>query len=159
MFDSRATHIFSPWNTDQSFPGCNPSRLKDFIVDFYANNALQSQNTDDAFCGFVWSLVVQRPTVRVGTVPPGLTSEVWIAPQASAKRKALLNGEEIVPEAPPKLDIVPDAKSKSLQDLEKQYGDRLRIALDPDAIYATITGSHIRVCPARSHRWSLSNFA
>ncbi|TFK36810.1 hypothetical protein BDQ12DRAFT_633054 [Crucibulum laeve] len=125
--------------------GCNISRLKDFIVEFYAHtNAPHPQNLDDAFCSFVWSLVVQQPTVRVGTIPPGVTPEVWIAPQTSAKRKAKARGEEHVETTPPELDLVPNAKKRTLDDLVQEYGDRLRIALDSDAIYAAITGSHIR---------------
>ncbi|KAG5352707.1 hypothetical protein C0989_000859 [Termitomyces sp. Mn162] len=123
--------------------GCNVSRLRDFIVDFYAHSGTP-QNTDDAFCAFVWSLVAQQPTVRIGTVPPGVTSEVWIAPQISAKRKAKAKGEEHVETTPTQLDIVPGARERSLDDLQKEYGDKLRIAVDPDAIYAAVTGSHIR---------------
>jgi transcription factor C subunit 3 len=98
----------------------------------------------------VWSLVVQQPTVIVGTVPEGITSEVWIAPQLSAKRKAKAKGEEAVEVAPPKLDIVPDAKNRSLEDLRAEYGDNLRIAADPDATYAAVTGTHIRVCSSET---------
>ncbi|KAF5377206.1 hypothetical protein D9615_006321 [Tricholomella constricta] len=123
--------------------GCNVSRLRDFVVDFYTHNGTP-QNPDDAFCAFVWSLVVQQPIVQVGTVPPGVTSEVWIAPQTSAKRKAKAKGEEHVETTPVHLDIVPDARHRTLDDLRKQYGDTLRIAVDSDAIYAAITGSHIR---------------
>ncbi|KAJ7275459.1 hypothetical protein B0H12DRAFT_1087414 [Mycena haematopus] len=125
--------------------GCNVSRLRDFIVDFYAHGTnTTAQNADDSFCAFVWSLVVQQPTVVVGTMPQGVTSEVWIAPQNSAKRKAKAKGEEPIEVAPAKLDIVPDAKNRSLEDLKAQYGDKLRIAADPDATYAAITGTHIR---------------
>ncbi|KAJ7596727.1 hypothetical protein C8J56DRAFT_295687 [Mycena floridula] len=124
--------------------GCQASSFRRFVVDFYTDNLLQSQNTDDAFCSFVWSLVVRRPTVRVGTVPDGVSSDIWVAPQTSAKRKALLAGQEHVSEAPPELALIPDAKSRSLDDLIAEYGDSLRIGLDSDAIYAIITGSHIR---------------
>lgn len=76
-----------------------------------------------------------------------MTSEVWIAPQISAKRKAREKGEEHIETKPTELDLVPDANNRTLEDLKQEYGDKLRIALDPDAIYAAITGSHIRVCP------------
>ncbi|KAJ7225932.1 hypothetical protein GGX14DRAFT_548620 [Mycena pura] len=125
--------------------GCKVSRLRDFVVDFYAHSATAgTQNPDDAFCAFVWSLVVQQPMVIVGTVPEGITSEVWIAPQNSMKRKAKEKGEEIVLVAPPTLDIVLDAKDRPLDDLVAQYGDKLRIATNPDTTYAAITGTHIR---------------
>ena len=86
--------------------------------------------------------------MRVGTIPPGVTFEVWIAPQISAKRKAREKGEEHVETKPTELEPVPDAKNRTLEDLKQEYGDKLRIALDPAAIYAAITGSHIRVCRA-----------
>ncbi|KAJ3858620.1 hypothetical protein EV359DRAFT_68862 [Lentinula novae-zelandiae] len=73
--------------------GCDVSWLSDFIKDFYSHSG-SDQKVDDAFCAFVWSLVVQQPTVLVGTLPPTITSEVWIAPQVSAKRKADAKGEE-----------------------------------------------------------------
>ncbi|KAJ7630526.1 hypothetical protein FB45DRAFT_915784 [Roridomyces roridus] len=125
--------------------GCNVSRLRDFVVDFYARSTTtNAQNTDDSFCAFIWSLVVQQPTVVVGTIPEGVTSEVWIAPQNSAKRKAKAKGEETVQVDPPRLDLVPDAKDRTLEDLVAQYGDQLRLATDPEATYAAITGTHIR---------------
>ena len=58
---------------------------------------------------------------------------------------AKVGGGGTVEMKPPELNIVPDAKSRSLADLQQEYGDKLRIASDPDAIYAAITGSHIRV--------------
>jgi transcription factor C subunit 3 len=120
--------------------------LKDFIIDFYTQpEAPHPQNPDDAFCAFVWSLVVQQPTVRVGTVPEGLTTEVWIAPQTSKTKKAKERGEELVEANPPKLDVIQDAGNRTLESLVEEFGDRLRIAVEPNAIYAAITGSHIRV--------------
>ncbi|KAJ3509802.1 hypothetical protein NLJ89_g5025 [Agrocybe chaxingu] len=125
--------------------GSDVSRLKDFIAAFYAHaNASHTQSLDDAFYSFIWSLVVQQPTVLVGLVPEGVTSEVWVAPQVSAKRKAQARGEDHVETTPPKLDPIPDSKTAPLDTLRRTYGDRLRIAAEPEAIFAAITGSHIR---------------
>ncbi|KAG9314611.1 hypothetical protein JVU11DRAFT_5415 [Chiua virens] len=124
--------------------GCNVSRLRDFIVGFYASHDDPSQLIDDPFCTFVWSIVVQQPSVRVGALPPGLVSEVYIAPQTSAKRKAAAKGEELVEAAPPSLRLVEDARHRHLDDLKREYGDNLRIAVDPETSFAAITGSHIR---------------
>lgn len=147
---------FDPWSCGDLFPlsdisktitGCNASRLKDFVAGFYhqAQNAA-TQNADDAFCSFVWSLVVQHPTVVVGLLPEGATSEVWIAPQTSAKRKAKASGQEHIETTPARLEPIPNARTIALEELRDQHSDRLRIAVDPDAIFAGITGSHIRVC-------------
>ncbi|KAG1730414.1 uncharacterized protein EDB91DRAFT_786767 [Suillus paluster] len=124
--------------------GCNVSRLRDFIVGFHSHDATHPQVVDDVFCAFVWSIVVQQPTVRVGTVPAGVSSEVYIAPQTSAKRKAAAKGEVLVEEAPPSLTLVENARARSLEDLKAEYGEDLRIAVDPETSFAAITGSHIR---------------
>lgn len=122
--------------------------MKDFIVDFYAHTSTShAQNLDDTFCAFVWALVVQQPTVIVGLISPNLISEVWIAPQTSAKRKAQARGEDHIEQRPPKLDPIPEPKTTSFDTLHHAYGDRLRLAVEPDAIFAAITGSHIRVSP------------
>ncbi|KAG8220242.1 hypothetical protein J3R82DRAFT_1283 [Butyriboletus roseoflavus] len=124
--------------------GCNVSRLREFIVGFYTSQYDHTQLVDDAFCAFVWSIVVQQPSVRVGTLPPGSISEVYIAPQTSAKRKAAAKGEELIAGVPPSLELVEDARHKHLQDLKREYGDNLRIAVDPGTSFAAITGSHIK---------------
>ncbi|KAG7098926.1 hypothetical protein E1B28_000821 [Marasmius oreades] len=125
--------------------GCSVSRLSTFVRGFYESHpSVLRQNVDDAFCAFVWSLIVQQPTVSVGQIPDGVTSEVWIAPQTSAKRKANARGEVHVETQPRELNIVPDAKIRPLEELQAEYGEKLRIACNRDAIYASITGSHIR---------------
>lgn len=126
--------------------GSNVSRLRDFIIGFYAQpGVLYTQILDDSFCAFIWSLVVQQPSVRVGTIPDGLKSEVWIAPQTSKKKKAKEREEGEVDTKPPELHLVMNAKSRSLESLVEEYGNRLRIAVEPNAIYEAVTGSHIRV--------------
>jgi hypothetical protein len=129
--------------------GCNVSRLRDFIVGFYSHDATHPQVVDDAFCAFVWSIIAHQPTVRVGTVPAGVSSEVYVAPQTSARRKAAAKGEVLVEEAPPSLTLVKNARDRSLEDLKAEYGEDLRIAVDPETSFAAITGSHIRVCSNR----------
>ncbi|KAI0067924.1 hypothetical protein BV25DRAFT_1819394 [Artomyces pyxidatus] len=123
--------------------GCNVSRLHDFIADFFS--ASHPQVVDDAYLAFVWSVVVRQPTVRVGTVPPGTTTEVYIAPQQSKKKKAKAENEEIPEPAPrTELVIIPDAAKRTFDELRAQYGDELRIAVDPETCFAAITGSHTR---------------
>ncbi|KAF9056480.1 hypothetical protein BJ165DRAFT_1433822 [Panaeolus papilionaceus] len=126
--------------------GCDVSRLKDFIADFYSRDNGSNhylQNADDAFCSFVWSLIVQQPSVMVGLIPTGSSSEVWIAPQISAKRKAKAAGESQQNSTPPKLEPL-SVTNTPLADLQRNYGERLRVAVEPDAIFCAITGSHIR---------------
>ena len=126
--------------------GSKASRLRDFIIDFYNHaSAPHQQNADDAFCAFVWSVLAQQPTVRVGLVPAGVTSEVWIAPQNSKRRKAKAKGEEIEEVLPAQLEVIEGAANRSLEELQAEYGDQLRIGIHQDAICTAITGSHIRV--------------
>ena len=82
--------------------------------------------------------------MRVGTVPDGTTTEVRIAPQQSQKRKV----KGSVDDTPPVtlLELLPDARSTTLDDLQLKYGDTLRVAVDAETSFAAITGSHIRVC-------------
>ncbi|KAI5829674.1 hypothetical protein K523DRAFT_416530 [Schizophyllum commune Tattone D] len=125
--------------------GNKASRLRDFIIDFYNHaTAPHQQNADDAFCAFVWSVLAQQPTVRVGLVPAGVTSEVWIAPQNSKRRKAKAKGEEIEEVLPAQLEVIEGAANRSLEELQAEYGDQLRIGIHQDAICTAITGSHIR---------------
>ena len=133
--------------------GCDVSRLRDFITDFYSHpssSRVQGQNVDDAFCAFVWSVIVQQPGIRVGTVPEGSSTEVYIAPQASAIKKAKAKGEDTTAAEDPApatgLDIIEDATIRPLEELRQQYGDKLRVAVDPETTFAALTGSHIRVC-------------
>ncbi|KAJ3552818.1 hypothetical protein NM688_g3955 [Phlebia brevispora] len=132
--------------------GCDVSRLRDFINGFYTHEGVK-QNIDDAFCAFVWSVVVQQPEVRVGTAPEG-APEVFIAPQQSrqpagektpkSKKKGAGGGkdvEDIVKQSP--LHVIPDAVMRPLEELKAQYGDALRIAVAPEAAFVALTGSHV----------------
>ncbi|KAI0274891.1 hypothetical protein BC834DRAFT_850125 [Gloeopeniophorella convolvens] len=122
--------------------GCHPSRLRDFVAGFHSDSQHQ-QTINDAYFTFVWSLVVRQPTVRVGTVPDGATTEVYIAPQQSQKRKSKKKETGDTPSVT-SLELLPDAKSRPLDDLRLQHGHALRIAVDSDTSFAAITGSHIR---------------
>jgi oxalate---CoA ligase len=93
----------------------------------------------------VWSLVVRQPNVRVGTVPEGVASEVWVAPQVSARRKANARGEEHVEIKPAELNVIPDARVRTLDELAAEHGDNLRVATDSESIHVALTGSHVRV--------------
>jgi hypothetical protein len=129
--------------TPPLFPGCSPSRLKDFIQDFQSHTGSR-QVVDDAYCGFIWSLIVQQPTVLVGFVAQGSTAEVAVAPQS---RKGKTADDAAGEDAQvPRLQVIPNAESVPFFDLAARYGDTLRIATDPETTFAAITGSHVRVC-------------
>jgi hypothetical protein len=85
----------------------------------------------------------------VGTVPDGATTEleVYIAPQQSQKRKS--KGKEKVQDqcgdTLSSLALLPDVSSRTFEDLQLQYGETLRVAVDAETSFAAIIGSHIRV--------------
>ncbi|KAI9511763.1 hypothetical protein F5148DRAFT_229446 [Russula earlei] len=123
--------------------GCHPSRLRDFVTGYHSDP--QEQVVDDAYFAFVWSLVVCQPTVRVGTVPDGATTEVFIAPQQSQKRKAKgKDGDGDVLPSVTSLELLPDARSRTLEDLQSRHGEALRVAVDAETSLAAIIGSHLR---------------
>lgn len=128
--------------------GCNINRLRDFIVDFYAHRTSEAaQTVDDAFCAFVWSVILQQPNILVGVVPEDAQgTDVYIAPQPSSKRKAKANDDETA-DAVVTLEVIPDAASRSLEELIQQYGDTLRMAVDQETSFVALTGSHNRVRP------------
>ena len=129
-----------------SSAGCHPSRLRDFVVSYHQDS--HEQLVDDAYFVYVWSLLVGQPTVRVGTVPDGATTEVYVAPQQSQKKKSKEKEDEGCDTSSPSvasLTLLPDARLKPLDDLQLQYGDTLRVAVNAETSFAAITGSHIRV--------------
>jgi hypothetical protein len=125
--------------------GCHPSRLRDFVISYKPDS--HDQVVDDAYFAFVWSLVVSQPTVRVGTVPDGTATEVFIPPPQSQKKKKSKEKDEGANTSSPvaSLTLLPDARSTTLDDLQLQYGETLRVAVDAETSFAAITGSHIRV--------------
>ena len=119
-------------------------RLQDFIKSYYLHTGSQ-QAIDDDYCAFVWSVVVQQPSVIVGVVPDGVQTEVFIAPQPSQKRKAKERGEDEQPVLATQLEIIVDAQARPLRELRDTHGNRLRIATDAETTFSAVTGSHIRV--------------
>lgn len=107
------------------------------------------QNVDSTFCAFVWSSIAQHPEVRVGVAPEDAT-EVFIAPQPSkgasnSKSKKKKEEEEDTAAGVSALHVVEDYAIKSLDELKAQYGEQLRIAVDPKRAFVAITGSENRV--------------
>jgi oxalate---CoA ligase len=151
--------------------GCDASRLRQFVNGFYASRPGGSQNVDDAFHVFVWGLLVRQPSVRVGLVREGEALEVYVAPQLSKRRAAAKPKKKVLmPEPAPfpaldghnehsmvtnndlmsdlfpgRLQPIPEAATSSLETLVGKYGDKLRVAVDPETCFRAITGTHIRV--------------
>ncbi|KAH7092842.1 hypothetical protein BKA62DRAFT_722325 [Auriculariales sp. MPI-PUGE-AT-0066] len=136
--------------------GCSVSRFTGFISGYYASQSTSMpQLVDDAFSGYVWSLLVALPSVRVGLVPSGVNSEVIIAPRPMAKakkpkkKKEEDDGDDMdvvedVDAKSAKLEDIPDVSFLSLQDLVNKFGSSLRMAADERAIFKALTGSHHR---------------
>ncbi|KAL5535246.1 hypothetical protein ACEPAF_3340 [Sanghuangporus sanghuang] len=125
--------------------GCNVSRLRDFVGDFYSSR-ISMQNLDDSYHTFVWSLVAQHPSVRIGLLPLGQTADIYIPPQPRVSKKGK-NGQDDVQKdgsTTGALDLIPNASHFPLHELVRIYGDRLRIALDSETCFEAVTGSHAR---------------
>lgn len=104
------------------------------------------QSLDDSYHAFVWSLVAQQPSVCVGVLPDGQNAEVYIPPQPRASKKSKNNDDTQNEElAAVKLELISDANYRTLEELLQMYGGRLRIAVDPEACFVAITGSHAKV--------------
>ncbi len=99
---------------------------------------------DDAYHALIWSVIIQHPSVRVGIVPDGLDTEVYIPLQPRTSRKKQDAGEVQEEPQPMALEILPEAHVLPLSLLLEQYGSKLRVAVDPETSFAAITGSHIR---------------
>lgn len=119
----------------------------------------RSQTIDIPYRSFVWKLITEQETIRVGLVPDG-SPAVYIAPQPSQARKNKKRKressaiEEEDDQVPGQVDaahtglqpIDPcEVSDRSLHELVEKYGETLRIAVDHDTSFAAITGSHIRV--------------
>ena len=107
------------------------------------------QNLDDSYYTFVWSLLAQQPSVRIGVLPEGQSAQVYVPPQPRVSKKGKNaqddDSQKGSPTAPDTLDLIPGATYCPLSDLIQQYGKRLRIAVDSETCFVAITGSHARV--------------
>ncbi|KIJ51348.1 hypothetical protein M422DRAFT_26765 [Sphaerobolus stellatus SS14] len=126
--------------------GCDVSRLQQFIEGFYKSKQPSfKQNVDTSFCGFVWSLLAEQPSVIVGLTPQDGASEVYIAPQPSKVKSAgKKKKEDPEEEYLGRLNPIPDAANRDLESLLQEYGTSLRVGVDPDTCFRAITGSHTR---------------
>ncbi|EJD04259.1 uncharacterized protein FOMMEDRAFT_106841 [Fomitiporia mediterranea MF3/22] len=126
--------------------GCNAFRLRDFVQDFYSSRSSMQQNLDDSYHAFVWTLVSQHPSVRVGIVPDDQNVEVKIPPQPRVSKKGKSTQNDAQTEGLPaaSLETIPGANMRSLDELVREYGERLRIAVDPEMCFVAVTGSHAR---------------
>ena len=116
--------------------------MRDFISDYHERTNTP-QNVDDAYCAFVWSVVAQQPEVRIGTILQGAPERHIVTQLSKPNKSKKKNDKEEATPYP--LDIIPDAALKSLDELNAEYGDTLRIAVNPERSFVALTGSHIRV--------------
>lgn len=123
--------------------GCDITRLREFVSEYYTVRTVRSNAIDDPFFAFVWSVIVQQPVIRVGTVPEGLSSDVFIPAQPRGSKRSKNDPEnenEVVTLMP-----VPASEKSDLSALNRIHGARLRISVDPETCFVAITGSHTKV--------------
>jgi hypothetical protein len=116
--------------------------LARFITDFYARKAHGVQQTIDSdYTAFVWSKLVALPEIRVGHLDP-VTSDQGVAEASASTSKKKL--DSALAYTFHELDKAV-TREQTAQDLEAEYGDRLRIGVDEETCWFSITGSHNRV--------------
>ena len=122
--------------------GCDAQRLQKIVSDFYRSTSEPiQQNLDESFQSFVWKTLSRIPYVKVGLLPDGQHTDVYVPPQPRKK-----DGEARGSGALRGLEDIPDASSVEPHH-SGAYGGRLRIAVDSDRCFVAITGSHTRVSP------------
>ena len=101
---------------------------------------------DDSYHAFFWSLLIQHPSVKIGTLFSGQLADVYVPkqPRTSKKREAA-NDDQGEQPSMCGLENIPDSHLP-LEQLVTKYGDRLRVAVDPDTCLVALTGTHTRVC-------------
>ena len=126
--------------------GCDITRLGALIDVFYRTTL--GQGVDGPFFAFVWSIILQEPSVYVGILPPGDYSEVYVArPPRGGNRKDSSKTQETTEAGQvASLEPVEGSESHSLEHLKQLYGERLRIAVDSGVLRTTLAGPHARVC-------------
>ncbi|KLO19987.1 hypothetical protein SCHPADRAFT_816815 [Schizopora paradoxa] len=124
--------------------GCDALRLRQFVSNFYSEHISVGQNVDDAYFAFVWSVLVQHPSVTVGTTSSNATG-INFPPQTRRKgRKAKDDEDAPQDESVAQLDEVENGRTRSLDDLVEEFGDAVRIAVEPKTCLVFLTGSHAR---------------
>lgn len=93
----------------------------------------------------MWSVLVQHPTVTVGTAPNQAQSALFPPQPRKKGRKSKDDQEAPQVESVAKLGVIEDARTRSLDDVVNDFGDAVRIAVDPETCFVFITGSHARV--------------
>lgn len=122
--------------------GATLSELSQFITDFYARKAANlQQNIDADYTAFVWSRLVSLNEIRVGYLDVVRPSEPAEPSEPSTSKKTVDEGAEYTFI---ELDKAV-TRHKTAQDLEAEYGDRLRIGVDEETCWFSITGSHNHV--------------
>lgn len=106
------------------------------------------QTIDSQYLNLVWSLLVLQPDVIVGTVPDGAI-DVFIAPNRQASKAGASKVPELEGEDGLSSQLMPIEKSElenlTQAELITKYGNKLRIAVNPELALSTISGFHIRV--------------
>lgn len=116
-------------------------RLRDFVNGYYASHASQYQSLDDSYHTFVWALLSQHTSVRIGLVSEEQLAQVYIPPFSKTKKNATIEIDSREHGFKP----IQDVAAYSLQELVHTYGDQLRIAVDPATCLEALTGLHTKV--------------
>lgn len=118
--------------------------MKQIIKRFYESHSSIEQTLDDSYCTFLWSIILQQPSVKIGILPDGPITFISIPLQARKKTQGA-DDTEVRPTIASNLEDVPDESFSDINGLIVRYGERLRVAVTPEAIFVVLTGSHAKV--------------
>lgn len=105
------------------------------------------QAIDNSYCSFLFSIILQQPSVKIGRLPDGPITYISVPPQVRVgkRNKGVEDNEPRESHTVSKLEDIPDATSSDINVLIARYGEKLRVAVDPEAIFLVLAGSHARV--------------
>ena len=153
-----------------SFVGASLQELRKFIQSFYASSST-SQNIDNAFIDFVWSQLVSLPEIRIGSydqevvpatqqqenveatpAPEPLTKESKKAARAQIRGRGRSLMDARLDKGPRSVftpatkPVDADSKDWRLRPaMEARFGSKLRMTVDEETAWLSLTGSHSRV--------------
>jgi hypothetical protein len=125
------------------------SRLQQFVQTYFSRSTSHlTQTIDDSFISFLWRSLCDLQEIRLGVLQVaasenGDADEVKTKTVSSRGGKLNRDARRGVQHVFVPLDEA--EKSRSMEELVALYGSRLRLAVDPETCWVTMTGGHDRV--------------
>ena len=113
--------------------------MRQFVSEFYSEHISVGQNVDDAYFGFVSSVLVQHPSVTVGTASSA-SKDIHFPPQSRKKGRKSKDDEDAPhDDTVPQLNEIENGRTHTLEDVVNEVGDAVRIAVEPKTCLVFLT--------------------